>query len=355
MIKSSYVVLFLVFLILGCSESKEETTRQTSPRVKKATKIEEPVQNQVFTRGAEIPMRLTASGETPIDSVEITINEISKIHYQTTFNISLPGRQVGTWRVRTKVYCGDQSETHYRKVIVLPEVAPQEMTYRVINTHPHNTKDYTQGLLINKGALFESTGQRGESSLKMKDIQTGQTEKTVNLASNEFGEGLALLNNQFYQLTWTSGRAYVYDTALNRTASFSYQIEGWGLTNYEDQLLMTDGSEKVYFIDPTSFTIIKEQEVYSNEGKVEALNELELIEGLLYANVYQEDYVVVIDPDTGEVLQQIDFTGLLSEEEATKADVLNGIALDSENDKIYVTGKWWPKLFEVVIEPKTIQ
>ncbi len=351
--RSSYCFIILGLILLGCGESKEDTNKPVSPRVKKSTKIESPSQNENFVRGIKIPFVFSSSGAT-IDSIQLTIDDVSTSYNSPTIDFSIPDKKVGTRTFRAKVFCGESSETHYRKIIILPETAPEEMTCSVVNTYPHDTNDYTQGLLIKDGYLYESNGQRGQSTLKKKEITTGKTIQVVNLDDNLFGEGLTVLANEFYQLTWTSGKGFVYNEELKQIRTFSYQEQGWGLTTLGDQLVYTDETEKLYFADPTSFTKTSVLEVYDNEGKVDAINELEVIDGKIYANVYQEDHVVVIDPETGEVLQKIDFSGLLTNQEAAKADVLNGIAIDPETGKIYVTGKLWPKLFEVRIESKNI-
>ncbi|MEQ6166877.1 MULTISPECIES: glutaminyl-peptide cyclotransferase [unclassified Ekhidna] len=353
MIRLSYVFLVLLVFV-ACKDGKRETEKTTSPRVRKNTSVEQPTQNQTFTRGSEIGISLSTNEEFPLDSVEVSVGDALSTFKTSSFNISIPNRKVGTWRLLIKAYSGGSSETHYRKIVVLPESAPEELTYQVENTYPHDTDDYTQGLLIKDGFLYESTGQRGKSMLKQKDITTGATKKAVNLASDLFGEGLAVLNGEFYQLTWTSGKGFVYDNELNQVRTFNYQMEGWGLATLGDELVMTDETEKLYFVEPASFTIQRELEVFDNAGKIEALNELEVIDGLIYANVYQQDYIVVVDPETGEVLQKIDLAGLLTAEEAQSADVLNGIAYDAETGRIFVTGKWWPKLFEVTFQPKPI-
>ena len=349
----SYALLGFILFLISCGESKEDSNTPASPRIKKTTKLTSPTQNETFTRGTPIPFTYTSSGE-KIDSIQVVIGELSTSYTSASFTIELPTRKVGSWSIRTKVYCGSETETHIRKVIILPETAPKEMTYSVINTYPHDTEDYTQGLLILDGLLYESTGQRGESTFKQKDLITGETLQVVNLSDDVFGEGLTIYNDEFYQLTWTSGVGYVYNRAMEQIRTFTYSMQGWGLTTYQDQLILTDETEKLFFIEPSSFTVQSELEVYNHEGKVDALNELELIDGKIWANIFLTDDVVVIDPETGEVLQRIDFSGLLTQEEASRADVLNGIAVDPESGKIYVTGKDWPKLFEVTIQAKTI-
>ena len=350
----SYAFLFLL-LLSGCGDGKEESQKNTSPRIRKATSITSPSQNQTFVRGAMVDVGISADEDFSTDSIQVTIGDVTTTFASSPFKVEIPTRKVGTWRLLIKVYDGENSETHYRNIIVLPENAPEELTYTIQNTYPHDTEDYTQGLLIKDGFLYESTGQRGESAFKKKNLTTGETLKVVNLATNLFGEGLALINEEFYQLTWTSGQGFVYNAEMEQIRTFNYQVQGWGLATSGNELILTDETEKLYFVEPKSFTIQREIEAYDHQGKVDALNELEVIDGLIYANVYQEDFIVVIDPETGEVLQQIDFAGILSEEEYQNADVLNGIARDPETGRIYVTGKWWPKLFEVTFQPKTLQ
>ena len=346
-------LLLVVAIAFSCGDSKEEATKPVSPRVKKSTKIISPNQNQTFERGSIIPFSFTADGDN-IDSVQVIIENETQSFSTSSFEVALPSQRVGTWSLRTKVFCQDVAETHIRKIIIYPENPPLEMTYSIINTYPHDTDDYTQGLLIKDGFLYESTGQKGLSTFKKKKLTTGETLQVVNLDDNLFGEGLALYNDEFYQLTWTSGKGIVYNLDMEEVRTFSYPMQGWGLTTYKDQLILTDESEKLYFIEPSSFTVMSVLEVYDDEGKVDSLNELELIDGKIWANVYYKDDIVVIDPETGEVLQRIDFSGLLTEKEKIGTNVLNGIAVDPATGKIYVTGKDWPKLFEVTIQPKTL-
>ena len=353
MIRLSYVLLTL-FVLISCGGSKEDVEKPTSPRIRKKSSVVSPTQNQNFIRGNAIQVNIEGSEGFDIDSVQVSIADASTTFFETSFEVEIPSRRVGSWRILAKVFSGESSETHYRTVIVLPETEPEAFSLTIENTFPHNVDDYTQGLLIKDGKLYESTGRRGESTLKRKDITSGVTEEVVNLAADLFGEGLTLYNDEFYQLTWTSGIGFVYNAQLEQVRTFNYQVQGWGLATYNDQLVLTDETEKLFFVDPGSFTVQREIQVYDHQGKVDSLNELEVIDGLIYANVYQEDYIVVVDPDTGEVLRKIDCTGLLTEEEMGNADVLNGIAYDNATGRIYITGKWWPKLFEVTFQPKTI-
>ncbi len=353
MIRLSYVILALLILV-SCGANKEETEKPVSPRIRKQTSIASPTQNQNFVRGNSIQVSIQSSDDFNIDSVQVSIEDQTNTYYDSSFDVIIPSQRVGSWRLLAKVFDGENSETHYRTIIILPENEPTAYTVDVKNTYPHDKDDYTQGLLIRNGSLYESTGRRGASSFKKKNITSGETEKVVNLAADLFGEGLALYKDEFYQLTWEAGVGFVYNDEMEQIRTFNYQVEGWGLSTLGDELVLTDETEKLYFIEPESFTVKREIQAYDNLGKVDSINELEVIDGLIYANVYQEDYIVVIDPETGEVLQKIDCSGLLSDAERQAADVLNGIAYDASNGRIYITGKWWPKLFEVTFQPKTI-
>ena len=343
-------ILTLLFLI-GCGEN-EKSERPVSPRIKKATKLKAPKSNQKFTLGSEIPFEIKI-GDTPVDSIVIQLGDETKTFNKPTFNVSLNTKKVGTHRIKTTVFFENKKETHYARIIFLASEPPEEYTYTIVNTFPHDTEDYTQGLMISGDYLYESTGQNGSSSFEKKGIESGRTIQQVNLSDDYFGEGLALINGQFYQLTYTSGACFLYNTQMEQTGSFSYQGEGWGLCTMNDKLLMTDGSEKIFIKDPNNFSTIDQLEVYDDKGKVDYLNELEYIDGLIYANIYQKDIIAVIDPASGMLLRKIDMEGLLQANELRKADVLNGIAYDEANDRIYVTGKLWPKLFEVTFQPKT--
>jgi len=354
MLRYGYLLLISFFIIFSCQQTGQEKVKSTSPRIKKSTQLVSPTTNEEFTRGSEIALNFSSEGAS-IDSVQVSLADEKIVFNSSSFSVNLPNRKVGIWTIRAKVFFGDKSETHYRKIIVLPENAPQEMAYEVVASFPHDTKDFTQGLLIEDGLLYESTGLNGSSTFKKKVLETGEVLNHVDLDREYFGEGLATINDEFYQLTYQSGIGFVYNEAMEQIRTFNFSGEGYGLTTLGDQLVFTDESEKLYFMEPQSFTVQRQIEAYDNSGKVDSLNELEAINGLIYANIWFRDIVVAIDPATGEVVQNIDFSGLLSEEEAQSANVLNGIAYDPKTKKTYVTGKYWPKLFEVKIETKTIQ
>jgi glutaminyl-peptide cyclotransferase len=225
---------------------------------------------------------------------------------------------------------------------------------RVQAVHPRAPDAYTQGLLWYQDKLYESTGQFGESKLRRLDPRTGNVEAEVSLGPMQFGEGLARVENRLYQLTWRSGIVFVYDLdSLEELDRFSFEGEGWGLCFDGRRLVMSDGSDELTWRDPLSFEVLGRLNVTLDSQPVDRLNELECVEGWIYANVYHTESIVRIDPESGAVDAVIDASGLLAEDERAGADVLNGIAFDPTREVFYLTGKYWPRLFEVTFVPAT--
>lgn len=238
---------------------------------------------------------------------------------------------------------------------VAPSTAkPAEWSYRVTAEYPHDTGAYTQGLFWHDGRMYESTGLNGMSELRRSDLATGRVELRAPLERTYFGEGAALLGDRIYQLTWISGRVFVYDAAtLRRVESMSYDGEGWGIASDGEKLYMSDGSETITVRDPESFAVERTITVTAAGRPVDSLNELEWIDGMLWANRYMYDSIVAIDPSTGAVAAEIDLSGIRSEEDARipGADVLNGIAYDGSTGSVYVTGKKWNKIYRIEVFP----
>lgn len=227
-------------------------------------------------------------------------------------------------------------------------------TYEVVHVWPHDANAFTQGLLFYNGSLLESTGIKGQSTLREVEWKTGKVLKMVNDASNVFGEGLAVLDGKAYQLTWRSHHCFIYNVdTFQLLGEFRYDGEGWGLTTDGKWLIMSDGSSHIVFRDPKDFSIVRTIDVQDQGVPVAELNELEYIHGEIFANIWQMNRIVRIDPASGRVVGNIDFTGLLPDSDRSpKTDVLNGIAYDPEQDRLIVTGKYWPKLFEVRLKAK---
>lgn len=228
-------------------------------------------------------------------------------------------------------------------------------TYRIVRVHHHDPRAFTQGLLYHGGYLYESTGLHSRSSLRKVDIKTGRVLKIHRLSGKYFGEGIALHGKRIFQLTWQSRTGFIYDPeTLRRTGKFSYDTEGWGITSDGIHLIMSDGSSILRFIDPDTFRVSKKIEVRESGKPISGLNELEYVRGEIYANMWNEGSVARISPETGEIRGWIDLRGLYGELGDNNGwDVLNGIAYDMEKDRLFVTGKFWPKLFEIKIIMKS--
>ena len=227
-------------------------------------------------------------------------------------------------------------------------------TYEVVKVRPHDRGAFTQGLVYLDGILLESTGLNGQSSLRRVDLETGNVLKRVDVPAQYFAEGLALLNGKLFQLTWQNEKGFVYDLdSFEKEKEFGYTGEGWGLTTDGQWLIMSDGTDQIRFLDPVTFEEKRRITVMARGQMVNRLNELEYIKGEIFANIWGTDLVVRIAPATGKVVGVIDFTGLLAPEDRDQnTDVLNGIAYDAAGDRLFVTGKRWPKLFEVRLKLK---
>lgn len=252
----------------------------------------------------------------------------------------------------------NNNETRPEEISAIPKPAngiavPQNINLNIIGIYPHDTSAYTQGLEIHNGKFYEGTGDFETSSLRIVDIKTGKVEHKHLMGTKKiFGEGITIFNNKIYQLTWQSNIVNVYD--LNNIdkpiKTFNWPYEGWGITHTATELIISDGSSNLYFVNPDNFKIRSTMQVTNNVGPVDSINELELIDGFVYANIYTHDNIIKIDPANGHVVGNINLPGLIHQY-APKyipkdGEVLNGIAYDSTSKKIYITGKRWPKMFE---------
>ncbi len=222
--------------------------------------------------------------------------------------------------------------------------------YRVVRTYPHDPGAFTQGLIYLEGHLYESTGLNGRSSLRMTDLATGKVLQQQGVPSQYFAEGMTNFAGKLYQLTWQSGKAFVYDRfSFQLLREHSYTGEGWGLTNDGKRLILSDGTAQIRFMDPVTFAVTGKITVTDEGRPVERLNELEYVRGEILANVWQTELIARISPVTGKVLGWIDLSGILPPADAHGVDVLNGIAYDAKQDRLFVTGKLWPKIFEIKV------
>jgi glutamine cyclotransferase len=287
----------------------------------------------------------------PIDSVVYSLNG-----KRVSENVELFQFKLGKQLLEATVYFNNENQVTNSNITILNNEAPKIYTYNIINEYPHDITSYTQGLEFHNDTLYESTGQYKESKLRKVDYKTGKVFKNIELDNEYFGEGMTILNNKVYQLTWQKGTGFVYDVnTFDKLSSFKYgnSKEGWGLCNDDDTIYKSDGTEKIWQLNPE--TLIEENyiQVYTNKGKIIGINEMEWIEGKIYANRYQKDGVAIINPKNGAVLGVIDFSSLKKKVTQHQGlDVLNGIAYNPKTNTVFVTGKRWDKLFEVEIIEK---
>jgi glutamine cyclotransferase len=228
-------------------------------------------------------------------------------------------------------------------------------TFQVVNSWPHDCKAFTQGLIFYQDVFYESTGQYGESSLRRVEPLTGKVLSKIKVSKEYFAEGIAIFQGKIFQLTWQSHKGFIYDLEnFKRIGEFSYDGEGWGLTHDERSLIMSDGTNQLRFLDPVSLKVERTLNVFEDNHPLTQLNELEYVKGEIYANIWHTDRIVRIDPASGKILGSIDLQGLLtSKGDCSQTDVLNGIAYDEATDRLFVTGKLWPKVFEIKLKKGT--
>ncbi|MFN3666573.1 MAG: glutaminyl-peptide cyclotransferase [Sediminibacterium sp.] len=234
--------------------------------------------------------------------------------------------------------------------------APTNLNYAIVKIYPHDTSSYTQGLLWYNNTLYEGTGLNGESRLMKVSLESGKYQQKTDLAYEYFGEGVTIFNDKIYQLTWEQHKVFVYElNSFKKIKEFDWNMEGWGLTHNGKQLIVSTGSSNLYFVNPETFAVEKTLGVYDNNGYLANLNELEFVNGSIYANVYLTDIIVKINPETGLVESRMDFSNLLKRTNQPfdenifmeKGYVLNGIAYNAATQSFYITGKKWPALYEI--------
>jgi glutamine cyclotransferase len=360
-IGSLIVLTSALILSLSCCRKNAPQKSQIPAQKNQETitKLISPKPNAIITCGDSVKIELAQiKKDIQIDSVTIAAGKKPGVpipgNADKTYWQSVDSR-VGQTTLRVIVYYSDSMlESHNVNIVILSDITPKKYSYRVIKKYHHDDDAYTQGLVFDNGVLYESTGLEGKSSLRIVNIGTGQPEKLVALAPRYFGEGIALFKDQIYQVTYKSQVGFVYDKkTLNQIRSFDYQFrEGWGLATDGKNLIMSDGSAQLFFIEPEFFTQVDKIEVFDNKGMIDSLNELEYIRGNVFANVYGQTYIVIIDPLTGKVTGKVELLDLMPEgSQGDYGKVLNGIAYNPRTGRLYVTGKNWPVLYEIELIP----
>jgi glutamine cyclotransferase len=342
-IKTGMILFWLFGTMIACNSQK----------VPKTISFSSPKAGTLISAGDSVELRLQIPEGNSVDSIVYLFDGkvIRKQQDNTTFYFDTNGQSFGSKLIVAKHYQEGKETESTSNIVIVPSSAPEQYAFTVVNTFPHDTKAYTQGLEYQDGFLYESTGLNGKSSLRKVELATGKVLKKVDLPSTLFGEGLTIVGNKIIQLTWQSGIGIVYDkNTFEKEREFSYQAsrEGWGITFDGERLIKSDGTNRLYFLDKDNYQETGFIEVYTDKGPLDQINELEYINGKVYANVYMTDKIVIIDPLSGMVEGEINLIGLLPQSHHTpETDWLNGIAYDKHNDRLFVTGKNWDTLFEI--------
>jgi len=318
--------------------------------------INNPKHLALYTLGDKVDVRAEIPGGIKPDTVSILINnkpqEINKTSLSNS--IKTDSCHTGKNNIQINIWSGGKQYLSDVTIILMSNMVPHKYSYKIIKTYPHDSKAYTQGLIFDNGFIYEGTGQYSESTLRKNKLQNNELIQSYNLHEDVFGVGIVIYKKRIFQLTWQSGIAYEFDKeSFKLINKFNFSTEGWGITNLGNNFVMSDGSNTLYVLNPETFSEISRIEVYDNIGPVNQLNELELIDGMIYANVYQTDFIVIIEPSTGRVTGKIDCTSLLNKTKVkTRIDVLNGIAWDEQGKRLFLTGKYWPEMYEVQLLKK---
>jgi len=334
------------------NQDKKTKTNQVKKRVS-VINISSPKAGEMFTIGDNIDIAIGLKDvDVEIDSLVVESNKI-----KTTLNTSnieyiwhTENLKVGSNQLKVLAYSeGNKIDSYYLKLRFKSDIIPELYNCKLINTYPHDKTSYTQGLFYDDGVMYEGTGQYKESKLRKLSFETGEVISELSLEAKYFGEGITAYKDKIIQLTWRSNTGFVYDKkSFKLINTLKYPTQGWGITTDGKKLIMSDGSQTIHFLDPEYFNEIGKIEVYDNRGLIDSLNELEYINGLVYANIYITEEIIAFDPANGKVLKRIDCSQIVPAGYKNEHDnVLNGIAYDKENDRYFITGKRWPNLFEV--------
>lgn len=321
-----------------------------------------PEQGQSYSLGKDVKVELDVPKGASVTAATYQIDgrTVETKADASPLSLKTTGLAVG-YRVITAIVDVDgRKDTSTINIVLNSGVKPEQLTYKVVKILPHDTSSYTQGLEYHDGKFLESTGLNAESTLRWVALESGKATQRIDIDDQYFAEGSTLVGDKIIMLTWKANMGFVYDAkTLKQLSTFNYQTsrDGWGLCYDGKQLIMSDGSNRLYFMNKDTFKDERVIDVYDDKGAVDSINEMEVIDGKIYANLYQKNTIVVIDPNTGIVEKSIDMTGLLAKGYNrfpldANIDVLNGIAWDKQGRRLFVTGKKWPKLFEITLVPQ---
>lgn len=344
-IRSYSFLLLISLLTVACQKKKpaQPTADQPIPAIASLTRT-------TYNLGDTIRIQLSRS----IGQPKVTIDaETAPVFQQTINSLAVGYRGEKTGMHQLVVSGVTSASAPFSDTLTLDmwsDIVPKTIPFSVLKRYPHQETSFTQGLEFHKGILYESTGLNGQSNLMQVDVPTGAIRKSVPLANQYFGEGITIVNDKIYQLTWTSGVCFRYNMNFSLEKTFTYTTQGWGLTHHDTTLILSDGSNRLFFLSP-DFQRLGELSVYDNEGPVKNLNELEYVNGYVFANVWQTNRIVQIDIKTGKVVGNLNLEPILPKTIDTNENVLNGIAFQPTENAFYITGKKWPTLFKLRLKP----
>jgi len=356
--RSSYILIGILFstalFSYSCTDEELEDERMVVLR------ITSPKKDAQYQIGQSIALSVDIKEDYPKAQLQVFLNdsliqEVKGVQKSMSFSFESSTWNLGFNDIKLILNgVEDKPITESKNVILFAKNAPNILLPEVVQTLNHKNDHYTQGLEFNNGSLYEGTGQYGESILAEINLTNGNPIRLLTLEKTFFGEGITILNDEIYQITWTNGTCFVYDLATFKLKrQMSYSGEGWGLANDGKHIIMSDGSSKIVFRDPKTFEIIRAIYAFSNTQEYRALNELEYVDGYIFANVYQQDYIAKINAKSGEVVALIDCEELKKIGRGN-GDVLNGIAFNKKNGLFYLTGKNWDKIFAVQLVEKLL-
>ena len=348
--KFNLLLLFILnFLFFSCGSNNGNKKSDFSLKIGE--------NKSQFQINESLKASIVNSKNRSIDSVSFFMgDEYLKSSKTGDFDMSLENTLLGKQTLKAVVYSEESTDTVSEDVKILNTSSPTLYTYEIVGTYPHDITSYTQGLEFHGDTLYESIGQYGRSKLRKLDLETGKVLKEIKLDDQYFAEGITILGDKLYQLTWQEGEGFIYDLdTFEKTGTFGYNQskEGWGLCNNGEKIFKSDGTEKIWILDPETLAEKSYLQPSTNKSTYEKFNELEWVNGKIYANTYQRDGVAIINPENGAIEGLVNFKDLRNKvTQHDKLDVLNGIAYNPNTDRLYVTGKNWDKIFEVKIMEK---
>lgn len=345
----TFAFIGLTVLSISCIDDKKNAENIFS--------IDTSAMMQAYNPSQSIDLGIKNEHNMPIDSVVYYMNDknIGKSIKNEKIKFNLENQKLGYTKLKALVYADGKNTEVETNFTIYAKEAPELLKYEIVNTYNHDGASYTQGYEFYDGNLIEGSGQYGNSSLRKTDYKTGNVIEKIDIDKQYFGEGVTVLKDKIYQLTWNENTAFVYDAKTfkkEKSIPYSKNMPGWGLTNDGTNLYMSDGSEKIYILNPENLEIIDYINVYTNANKIDYINEMEWIEGKIWANIYEKDMVIKINPKTGAIENILNLSELKSKvtKPLQQGEVLNGIAYNPKTKTILVTGKNWDKSFEIKVQ-----